>query len=95
MPSYRVALAIGALAPGIAPAAVLPAAKSAALEFAVVEAGDLQVVSGQARIVVRFVADDVQIATQVAQHVASVLQQLSAVASWRLTERTGSRWEAL
>lgn len=95
MPSYRITLTIGTLAPGVVPSAVLPAAKAAALELAVVEAADLQVASGQARIVVRFAADDVEIATQVGRHVASMVQALAAVTGWRITARNGSRWQAV
>lgn len=95
MPSYRATLAIGALAPGVAPAAVLPAAKAAAQELVVVEAADLQVTSGQARVVVRFAADDEEIASQVGRHVASVVQALAVVSGWRLTVRNGARWEPL
>lgn len=93
MPSFRVTLAVGSLAPGVSPAAVLPAAKSAASELVVVEAADLQVVSGQARVVVRFAADDAEIAAQVGRHVASTVQALAAVTGWRITSRNGSRWE--
>ena len=92
MPSYRVTMAIGALAPGVTPDRVLPAARSAAWQLVVVEAADLQVVSGQARIVVRFAADDPEIAAQVAQHVATVTAATAVINSWRLTKRDGSRW---
>lgn len=88
-------MAIGALEPGVAPDRVLPAARGAALQLVVVESADLQVVSGQARIVVRFVADDTEIAAQVAQHVAVVTALIAAVNWWRLTERDGSRWNPL
>ncbi|CAN5313601.1 hypothetical protein BH11ACT4_BH11ACT4_23830 [soil metagenome] len=93
MPSFRVTLAIGDLAPGIAPAAILPAAKAAAQELVVMEAADLQVVSGQARIIVRFAADDEEIAAQVGSHVASRVQQFAEVTGCRITERVGARWE--
>ncbi|MGV8896415.1 MAG: hypothetical protein ACOH10_06540 [Rhodoglobus sp.] len=95
MPSYRVTMAIGALTAGVAPDSVLPAAKAAALELVVVEAVDLHVVSGQARIVVRFTADDDDIAAQVAQHVASVTGTLAGVESWHATVRNGARWNSL
>lgn len=95
MPSYRVTLTIGALAPGVSPERVLPAAKAAALELAVVEAAEVQVVSGQARIVVRFTAAENEIATQIGRHVASVTAESARVEAWRVTERVGSRWAAL
>ena len=85
-------MAIGALAPGVTPDRVLPTARSAALQLVVVESADLQVVSGQAWIVVRFAADDPETAGQVAQHVATMTATTSVVTSWRLTERGGSHW---
>lgn len=95
MPSYRVTLAVGALAPGVAPDRILPAAKTAALEFAVVEAVEVQVVRGQARIVVRFTADDAELATQIGRHVASVTAELARIESWRVTERVGAQWRVV
>jgi len=84
-------MAIGALRG--APDAVLPAARAATLELAVLEASDLQVVRGEARIVVRFTADDREVAGQVAAHVAAATSLAAAVTAWRLTERVGGRWE--
>ncbi len=85
-------MTVGALAAGVTPDSVLPAARAAALELVVVEAADLQVVGGEARIVVRFTADDDDIAAQVGLHVASVTETLAAVDSWRLTVRQKARW---
>ena len=92
MPSYRVTLVVGALRPGVQPSAVLPTARDAAAELATVEAFDVQVVSGQARIIVRFSADEYEIADQVGRHVASVVSGLADVENFRITERQGSRW---
>ena len=92
MPSYRVTLVVGALAPGVAPASVLPAARDAALELAVVEVSDVQVVSGQARLVVRFAAESRELATQIGGHVASTVGTIADVESWRITERVKSAW---
>ena len=75
-----------------APDAVLPAARAGAAELAVLEASDLQVVRGEARVVVRFTADDTEIAAQVAAHVASVTDAAAEVVGWRLTERVGGAW---
>lgn len=75
------------------PDAVLPAARAAASEVAVLEASDVQVVRGEARIVVRFTADDRETADQVAAHVAAVTSTAADVTGWRLTERVGARWE--
>jgi len=83
-------MAIGAL---YGPAdAVLPAARGAAIGLAVLEAADLQVVRGEARVVVRFTADDREIAAQVGEHVASVTSTAAEVTGWRLTERVGGSW---
>lgn len=65
--------------------AVLPVARAAATEVAVLEASDLQVVRGEARIVVRFTADDLEVAGQVARHVASVTSTAAQVTQWRLS----------
>ncbi len=75
------------------PDAVLPAARAAASGVAVLEASDIQVVRGEARIVVRFTADDREVAAQVAQHVASATGGAVDVTGWRLTERVGARWQ--
>jgi hypothetical protein len=93
MPSYRVTLAVGALAPGVSPDRVLPTAKSAAAELATVEAADVQVVSGQARVVIRFAEDDTELAQQIGSHVAWATGRVAEVTSWRITERVGGRWE--
>ena len=95
MPSYRVTLVVGMLAPGVAPQQVLPAAKAAGLELAVVEASDLAVVAGEARITIRFAADEAEIARQVGEHIASSTAALARVERWRLTERVGGRWESV
>ncbi len=85
-------MVIGALAPGVAASCVLPAAKSAALSQTIVEAAELHVVSRRARIVVRFTADENEIAAQIGNHVASVVGVLATVESYRVTERVTSHW---
>jgi hypothetical protein len=95
MPSYRVTLVVGALQPGVNPQRILPAAKEAALELAVVEAADLQVVAGQARILIRFAADEGEIAAQIGQHVASTVSTLASLTQWSITERVKNLWVAV
>ena len=85
-------LVIGALRSGVDPAGILPTARAAALELAVVEAADLQVVSGQARIVIRFAADEGSIARQIGEHVASVVHDSAQVSKWSITERVKNLW---
>ena len=88
-------MAIGALAAAVHANSVLPTAKAAARELAVVEAADVQIISGQARIVVRFAAEDPEMATHVGRHVASTTARLASIDSWRITERDGARWNPI
>jgi hypothetical protein len=92
VPDYRVTLSIGALRPGVAPDTVLPTASAAASELTMVEASDLAIVAGEARIRVRFEAEDGELATQIADHVAAVTQTVAEVARYSVTERVKGRW---
>lgn len=92
MPSYRVELVVGAVAPGVDPSSIVPRAAAAASEFTVVEASDVAVVAGQARVVVRFTESDADVALQLGAHVAATLSAVATVASFRVTERVKSRW---
>jgi hypothetical protein len=95
MPDFRVTMIIGALAPGVAPAAVLPAAKAAASELTLVEASDLAVVAGEARVTIRFEADDDELAAQIAAHIVAVTRDVAEVTGHRATRRVGGRWVAV
>jgi hypothetical protein len=90
--SYRVTLIVGRLRPGATPEQVLPAAADAAAELARVEARDLEVVAGEARIVVRFLADDDAHARSVAGRVVGEVSGLATVPASVITRREGSRW---
>lgn len=92
MPSYRVTLTIGALARGVAPATVLPAAADAAARLTTLEASSVAVVRGEPRLTVRFTSDDDEIALQVAEHVAAVTGALAQVLDARVTRGSGTRW---
>jgi hypothetical protein len=92
VPSYRVSLAVGTLRPGVDPTAVLPAAAGAARALTTVEASDVGVVAGQARITVRFVAADDDAAHAVADAVRARVEDLAATSGGRLTRRQGNRW---
>jgi len=92
MPSFRVTMTIGALRPGIAPPAVAPTAANAAAELTVVEASDVTVVAGAARLTVRFTAEDAELAMQIGEHVAAATDAAARVIDWKLTERVGARW---
>lgn len=92
MTSYRVALVVGLLRPGVDPETVLPAAADAARELTVVEAWDLGVLRGQARVTVRFEASDDDSAGRIAQRVVARVTELAEVGPITLTCRYGPRW---
>jgi hypothetical protein len=92
MPSFRVTMTIGALRPGTAPDSVLPAAARAAGELTSVEASDLAVVAGSARLTVRFTDDDESAALRVGRHVVEGTRAVAEPLSWQVTERVKSRW---
>ncbi|WP_344248797.1 hypothetical protein [Isoptericola hypogeus] len=94
MPSYRVSLAVGLLQPGVDPADVLPAAADAARELTTVEAYDVGVVRGRARITVRFDAPDDAAAHRVADAVQERVDALADTFGGQLTRRWGNRWHA-
>ena len=88
-------LTVGALRPGTPPQEVVPTAARSAAALAVVEASGVDVVAGEARITVRFTADDRHSAAAVAQHTVQGTDAAAEVVSWRLTERIGARWRVL
>lgn len=92
MPSYRVTLAVGALATGVAPDAVLPAAARSAAELTVVEAQDVRLLRGVPCAVVRYEAAEDAEAVTVARHVVEGLRDIVEVRSDRVTRRDGARW---
>lgn len=95
MASYRVTLSIGRLAPGVDPTVILPTAADSAAEVVVVEARDVAVVRGEARITVRFTSDDDHAAARVADRVARSTAPLAEVTRTALTRRDGGRWSRL
>jgi hypothetical protein len=92
VPDYRVTMTMGALRPGVVPADVLPAAKAAAAELTMVEAADVTIVAGSARIVIRFESDDAELATQIAAHVVATTRTSVEVRDVTVTERSRGRW---
>ncbi|MFE5308673.1 hypothetical protein [Isoptericola sp. NPDC056573] len=93
MPSYRVSLAVGLLQPGVDPADVLPAAADAARGLVTVEAYDVGVVRGRARVTVRFTAEDDAAAHRVADAVHDRVDTLADTFGGTLTRRWGNRWQ--
>ncbi|WP_144714949.1 hypothetical protein [Curtobacterium pusillum] len=92
MPSYRVTLAIGALAAGTTPDAVLPEAARLVAELTVVEAKDVQLLRGVPCAVVRFESPSDEIAEAVAEHAVDGLARVVEVRSAAVTRRDGGRW---
>lgn len=92
MPSFRVTATIGLLRPGVAPDRLLPAAADAARELATVEAYDVGIVAGRARITVRFQAETPRQAAQVHEHVCATAGALADIEDAALSRRYGGRW---
>jgi hypothetical protein len=92
VPSYRITMSVGSLRPGVDPAGVLPAAADEAARVATLEANDLQVVRGEARLTVRFTAEDDVAAERIAAAVRTRTAQLVDVPRASITRRDGGRW---
>jgi len=92
VPSYRVSAAVGLLQPGVAAPDVLPEAVETARAMATVEAFDVAVVRGQARVTVRFQADDDQSARRAGWAVLARLDELADISGRSVTRRYGNRW---
>lgn len=92
MPSFRITLTVGALRDGVTPESVVPTAARAAAEMATVEASELAVVAGEARVIVRFSADDPAEALRIGVHVRAVTADVAQLLGARVTERVRSRW---
>lgn len=92
MPSFRVTMTIGALRPGVAADHVLPVAAAAAAQLTTVEASEITVVSGTARLTVRFTADDAELAVQIGHHVVETTGTVAEARAFTITERVKGRW---
>ena len=92
MPSFRVTVTVGAVRPGVHHEAVLPFAAEAAARRAVVEASDIAVVRGSARIIVRYTADDVGRGWEIGRDVVEDLRAVAEARNWAVTLRDGGRW---
>lgn len=92
VPSYRVTAHVGLLRPGTDAPAVLPAAVEAARALATVEAHDVGVVRGRARVTVRFEAPGDGEARRVGWAVLERLDELAEISDGRLVRRYGNRW---
>ncbi|MGV8966056.1 MAG: hypothetical protein ACOH2F_07235 [Cellulomonas sp.] len=92
MDSYRIALGVGLLRPGVVPDDVLPAAAGAARATTTVESFDVAIVRGHARINVRYLAQGNDDAGVIASRVHAAVSELAAVAGPDLARRDGPRW---
>jgi hypothetical protein len=95
VPSYRVTLVVGLLHPGVDPASVLPAAAEAARSLTKVEAQDVAVVAGEARVVVRYLALGDTGALTVGRRVSDGVRALAEVRRADVDRRDGGRWTPL
>jgi hypothetical protein len=85
-------MTVGALRPGATPEQVQPRAEDAAREVAVLESAQVDVVRGEARLTVRFTAEDAELAVQVARHVIASTGGVARVGSSTITRRDGGTW---
>ncbi|UZN03905.1 hypothetical protein [Cellulomonas sp. S1-8] len=92
MPSYRITATVGLLRPGTSAPDVLPQAVATARALTTVEAYDVSVVRGQARVLVRFEADDDPAARRIGWAVLERLDELAETTDGHLTRRYGNRW---
>lgn len=95
MPSYRVSVGVGALRSGVDPAAILPSLRDALAELTTVEAADLGVASGEARITIRFLAEDAALAWQLADAVRARLAEFAVPGSLTLRTGSGRDWRSV
>jgi uncharacterized OB-fold protein len=71
---------------------VLPAAAAAAQAVTKVEARDLAVVVGEARVVVRYLASDDPAARRIGDRVLARVRELAQVGRATVDRRDGPRW---
>ena len=84
-------MTIGALVAGTAPQSVLPAAVAAVRQLTTVEASDVAVVNGSARVTVRFSAEDESV-QRIANQAIESTRKIAEVLTWGVTRRNGARW---
>lgn len=95
MPSYRLSVGVGALRRDVDPATLLPRLRDALAELTTVEASDLGVVGGEARVTLRFIAEDAELAWQLADAVRARLFELAEPGSVTLRTGSGRDWRAV
>ncbi len=92
MPSYRVTLTIGDLRVGVHPDRVVAIIGGPASALTVLEGTNLNVVAGQARITIRFTADDDDHAAFVAREVIQAATAIADVRTAFVTRRAENTW---
>jgi hypothetical protein len=85
-------MSIGALRPGVAPDRVVPTAAAAAAQLTTVEASSVNVVRGTARVTIRFMSEDGELAEQIARHVVDVTNTVAETVDWTVTQRVREKW---
>jgi hypothetical protein len=92
MPSYRFTATVGMLRPGVAAASVLPTLTTDARSLAIVEASNVSVVAGKARLVIRFTGEDDPDAVSIAEGIAGFALELVELHEIGLTRRAKQAW---
>lgn len=92
MPSYRLAMRVGLMRPGVRPQQVEPAAAAAARRNVFVESTGLALVRGRPRLTVRFTGEDDQQARAVARQVVEATGRLAQVEGAEVRLRRGGEW---
>jgi hypothetical protein len=95
MPSYRVTVTVGRLAAGVRPDAVLPAIADAVAELTVLEASAVSLARGVPQVVVRFTAEDDELARQIGGWAVAAAERRAEVDDARLTRRSGTAWRTV
>ena len=95
MPSYRVLATVGRLLPGVRPEEVLPAAAEAVAELTTVEASSVSLARGVPQAVVRFTAEDDEVARQIGAWAVTAAERRAEVEDARLARRSGSAWRTV
>lgn len=95
MPSYRLILTVGALAPGVQPESVLPSAAEHLGGYANVESFDLRISRGVPQLVLRYTGEDRAVALDAALRGLQGIRGLVEVTRYEVLQRVHGRWEAI
>lgn len=101
MPSYRVAVDVHAVAPGVPPETLLPRAEELLARTHLVEDRSVEITGGQPQIHLRFLVTGAHDAEEDAEAVAAVREMVTALAPvarlgrWRVRRGPGRHWRII